>query len=136
MTDVGSCPWDIRVDDWQAEWRGRRLRVLVTLTNRSSVASIPEPRRLRPTLRDAHNHALAVSDLYRADNGGLTVFRPVLQPEAAARIRLQFDRLPQDRPPSFLTFGEACGWFLPVVLTIPERTLDGRSATQIGQLRM
>lgn len=116
MTPAGACPWDIRIVSCEPLWRGRRLRVRVRLTNRSGVAAIPEPHRLRPTLRDVRNHALATSDLFRPDEAGLIVFRPVIQPDCAAEIGLLFERLPDDRAPALLTFGDACGWSSPIAL--------------------
>lgn len=92
--------------------------MVVALANRSSVASIPDARRLRPTLRDVHGHALAVSEIFRPDEGALTVFRPVVQPDGVVRICLQFERLPDDRAPASLTLGEET---LPLALIGPVR---------------
>lgn len=113
---TAACPWGFQILSCESLWRGRRLRVRVRLTNRSGVACIPEPHRLRPTLRDIQNHALATSDLFRPDDRQLIVFRPVIQPDCEVEVGLHFERLPDDRPPAVLTFGDACGWSAPIAL--------------------
>lgn len=126
MTTPLAPPWRFRIDEAVEIWGGRRLRLQVTLFNLSPASSIPEPRRLKPTLRDVHNHALATSDVYRPDLAGLTVFRPVVPPGGSVEVCLQFERLPPDRVPDFLTFGEPDLW--SVVLPVADSILQETSA--------
>lgn len=112
-------PWTIRIDVTTALWRGRRLRVHVTLSNVGAAAAIPEPRRLRPTLRDVQGHALATAELMRLDGQALTIFRPVVPPGSSVQVCLQFERLPPDRAPFSITFGEPDTWLLSVPLVAP-----------------
>lgn len=112
-------PWTIRIDAATVLWRGRRLRVHVTLSNIGAAAAIPEPRRLRPTLRDVHGHALATAEVMRLEGQALTIFRPVVPPGSSVQVCLQFERLPPDRTPFSITFGELDTWLLSVPLVAP-----------------
>lgn len=120
MTPVGDYPWAIEIGTCTWLWSGRRLRMFATLINRTTVACIPEPRRLRPVVRDLHNNALASSDIYRPEAGRLIVFRPVVQPGEGVHVRFQFERLPNDRLPVSLTLGDITGSAAAVSAVLPE----------------
>lgn len=119
--------WDLHIDATTVLWRGRRLRVDITLVNRGAVAAIPDPRRLRPTLRDIQNQGLAVADITRLSGGALSVFRPVVPPGGSVKACLQFERLPPDRPPVSITIGEPDLWTLAVLLADPAEEHSGAS---------